>query len=131
MELHEQQFDNVLVLGLSGKINHNGADAFRDALLPYVESQAASYQMIVLNMAEVEYMSSVGLRSLMLAAKKSKAIARPIVVAGLNETMREIFQISRFNLLFDVFEDVLAAISDLSAEGLSAYQAQSTGQAGE
>lgn len=125
MELHEQQFANVLVLGLSGKVNHNGADAFRDALLPLVESQTASYQMIVLNMAEVEYMSSVGLRSLMLAAKKSKATARPIVVAGLNDTMREIFQISRFNLLFDVYEDVHAAISDLSAVALSAYLAQS------
>jgi anti-sigma B factor antagonist len=121
VELHEQQFSDVLVLGLSGKVNRNGADAFRGALIPYVESQTVSYQMIVLNLADVEYMSSVGLRALMLAAKKSKTMARPIVVAGLDDTMQEIFQISRFHLIFEVYDDVLAAISDLSSVALAAY----------
>ena len=124
MELHEQQFANVLVVNLAGKIDHNSADAFRDALIPYVDSQGASYRVIVLNMTKVEYMSSVGLRALMLAAKKSKAVARPIVVAGLSETMQEIFQISRFDLIFDVYEDVPAAITDLSADALTAYRAE-------
>ena len=130
MDLHEQQFADVLVLGLSGKINHNGADAFRDALIPHVEPQTASYQKVVLNMTDVEYMSSVGLRALILAAKKSKAGAGTIVVAGLNETMREIFQISRFDLIFDVYDDVLSAITDLSAEALTAYRAESANSRG-
>lgn len=121
MELLEQQYADVLVLGPSGKVDHDSADAFREALIPHVEAQPASFTMIVLDLADVEYMSSVGLRVLVLAAKRSKAVARPIVVAGLNETMREIFQISRFDLMFDVYDDVRAALSGLSAAALAAH----------
>ena len=127
MKFPEQQFANLLVLDLSGKIDHDSADAFRDALIPHVEAQAVDYQMIVLDMSDVEYMSSVGLRALVLAAKKSKTAARPIAVAGLNETMREIFQISRFDLIFDVYDDVRAAISELSATALAVYPAAPQG----
>lgn len=127
VNLHEHQYADVLVLDLAGKINHNGADAFRDALIPCVDSPNASYRMIILNLTKVEYMSSVGLRGLMLAAKQSKAVDRPIVVAGLNETMREIFQVSRFDLIFDVYEDVIAAISVLSVAALAAYRAELEG----
>jgi anti-anti-sigma regulatory factor len=64
----------------------------------------------------------------MLAAKKSKAVARPIVVAGLNETMREIFQISRFDMIFDVYDDVLSAISDLSGAALAEYRVKTASE---
>ena len=121
MDVQERRYADVLVLVLSGKINHNGADAFREALLPFVEAEEPGYQSIVLDLAGVEYMSSVGLRALMLAAKKSKTIGRTVVVAGLNDTMQEIFQISRFNLVFDIHADVPAALAELSADALDAY----------
>ena len=111
MDLKPRYLDEDLVLTLEGKINHQGSDEFRDALLPLVEATETGYSRIVLDMSAVEYMSSVGLRVLMVAAKSAKQNQKKIVVAGLNTTMREIFHISRFNLLYDVFNSVEDALA--------------------
>lgn len=68
---------------------------------------------IVLDLSQVEYMSSVGLRVLMLAAKQCKGQHGNIAVAALGEQMREIFQISRFDMVFPVYEDRAAAVTAL------------------
>ena len=68
---------------------------------------------IVLDLSQVEYMSSVGLRVLMLAAKQCKGQHSNIAVAALGEQMREIFQISRFDMVFPVYEDRAAAVTAL------------------
>ena len=99
------------MLALVGKINHEASEQFREALLPLVEALDADYQRIVLDMSAVEYMSSVGLRVLMVAAKSAKQYERKMVVAGLNDTMREIFQISRFHLLYDSFDSLEDALA--------------------
>ena len=122
VDVQVQSYFDVLVLSMSGRINHSGADEFRTNLLPYVEDDAAPYSKIVLDMEMVEYMSSVGLRALMLAAKKSKELGRVIAVAGLNSTMREIFEISRFNLVFSTFDSVRDAIAALSPSALASFE---------
>ena len=66
---------------------------------------------LVIDFKNVDYMSSLGLRALTRAVKEAQKSSVKIVVANLNETMREIFQISRFDKLFPLFDSVEAAIS--------------------
>jgi anti-sigma B factor antagonist len=56
-------------------------------------------------------MSSVGLRALTRAQKIGKEKSVAISMACLNETMTEIFQITRFDRLFKVHDSVDAALS--------------------
>lgn len=111
MDFKPRQLGDDLVLTLAGRINHDGSAQFRESLLPLIETPDVTYRRIVLEMSAVEYMSSVGLRVLMVAAKSAKRCEKQIVVAGLNETMREIFQISRFHLLYDVYESLEDALA--------------------
>ena len=122
VDLKPQQYADVLVLTIAGKINHNGSDTLRDNLLPFIEDRDSSYAKVVLDMSGVEYMSSVGLRVLMLAAKSAKKLERTLVVAGLNSTMREIFEISRFHLLYDTYDSLREAVAALSEEALSVFE---------
>ena len=121
MDIREQRYADVLVLELRGKINHEGADEFRERLLGYLDDSAGDYTRVVLDMSGVDYMSSVGLRALMLAAKKSKEVERPVVAAALNDTMKEIFEISRFNLVFELYDSVGDAFAAASEEARSAF----------
>ena len=65
--------------------------------------------------AGVEYVSSVGLRVLMLAAKQVKAQNGRIVIAALTQVVSEVFQISRFDLVFSVFDTLDLALVTLAS----------------
>ena len=59
---------------------------------------------LVLDFAGVEYISSVGLRVLMIAApSRCAAGSARIAVAGLQPVVAEIFAISRFDMVLEVF----------------------------
>ena len=75
----------------------------------------------MLDFSQVDYISSVGLRVLMLAAKKAREQDGAIVVAALQPVVREIFEISRFNLVFQCFGTVREALGKISVTALPAY----------
>ena len=121
MELAPQSYGDVLVLTPTGRIDHKTADGFEATFLPHVDDCGARGVNIVLNLTAVDYMSSVGLRVLMAAAKTAKKLDSTIVVAGLQPTLQEIFQISRFTTLFRVFDTVRDGIAVLSPDALEIY----------
>ena len=65
--------------------------------------------------AGVEYVSSVGLRVLMLTAKQVTAQNGRIVIAALTPVVFEVFQISRFDLIFSVFDTLDSALVALAS----------------
>ena len=122
MSLSSQVFSNALVVNVAGRLDQDRCDAFRHDLAPLLASAANSAQAIVLNLAELEYVSSAGLRCFMLAAKDVKAYEGKIVVTALQPMVDEIFKISRFDLLIPVFPSVRAALESVSADALAAYE---------
>jgi len=113
MELNTRRVGNIIVASPSGRIDHATADPFSQALGTHVAQCAAGGPAIVLDMSGVDYISSVGLRALMVAAKQVKTQGGRIAVAALTPMVREVFQISRFHLVFDLFDEVDAALDSL------------------
>ena len=123
MELIERRVGKALVLGASGRIDHASADGFKAALQPHLEQCRAGTDVIVLDFSAVEYISSVGLRVLMLAAKQVKSQGGAIGVASLQPVVQEIFEISKFNLVIPCFAAVRDALATLSPSALASYGA--------
>jgi anti-anti-sigma factor len=123
MELTERQAGKALVLGASGRIDHASAERFRATLQPHLEQCKAGNYVIVLDFSAVEYISSVGLRVLMLAAKQVKSQGGAIGVAALQPVVKEIFEISKFNLVIPCFAAVRDALATLSPSALASYGA--------
>jgi len=109
MDWHRQQHDGAVVVAPAGSIGHRAAADFDTRLLAAVKSAASAGDRLVVDLSAVEYMSSAGLRALARAAKEAKALSLDLAVAGLRDTMAEIFAISRFDKLFKVFETADAA----------------------
>lgn len=103
----------VHVLSVSGRLDQDNCDAFRQELEPYLHSATNTPHHIVLDLSGLEYVSSAGLRCFMLAARQSRGQDSRIVVAALQPMVAEIFQISRFDLVLKVFSDVDSAVQAL------------------
>ena len=121
MQLSSQQFANVTVAAPSGRIDHAAAGLLELQLLPIVAQSGAALGAVVLDFGGVEYISSVGLRVLMIAAKSMRAHDRPIAIAALQPVVAEIFAISRFDKVLTVFPSVRAALEAVSPTALAAF----------
>jgi len=123
MELAAKRFADTVALYPAGRIDHATADSFKAALAPYLAAVAAGRDRAVIDLAGVEYISSVGLRVLMLASKQVKAQGGSLAVADLQPVVREIFEISRFNLVLEVFPTLREALAKRSPAVLAAFEA--------
>jgi len=108
-----------------GRLDHAAAGQLEQALAPLLSASSAGKGGIVLDFARVEYISSVGLRVLMIAAKQMRGCGARIAVAALQPVVQEIFAITRFDSVLDVFPSVRGAVEKLSAPALVAFDAAS------
>lgn len=123
MSTHVRIYADVAVLTTAiSRVDHTTADAFQQALMPPVRRMLDAGRSIVIDMGSVEYMSSVGLRVLMLAAKEAKNRSTRIAVSGLQPAMREIFEISKFHLVLPTFEHAADALTALSGAAGAAFE---------
>lgn len=113
MKLTESRNGAIVVLGASGRIDHQTADEFQRALEPYLAECKEGGDKIILDFSDVNYVSSVGLRVLLMASKKTKAQKGRIAVAAMQPTVGEVFRISRFDTILPAFETVDAASAEL------------------
>ena len=123
MDINNKTYDNVLVLSPGGRIDHANSEDFRSSLGPFIDRCKNDGEQIVLDLSGVDYISSAGLRCFMLAEKQAKAQGGTIVVAAMQPVVKEIFEISRFTLVFETFATVREAIARFSPAALRAYQA--------
>ncbi len=123
MDVPLRRFADTVVLAPAVRIDHGSAERFKDALRPHLLRCAAGQDQLVLDLSGVDYISSAGLRVLMLARKQAKEQGGTLVVAGLVPVVREIFEISRFTVVFDIFASVREALGRISPAALTAFDA--------
>jgi len=121
LEITSRNFRNIVVAAPVGRIDHSTAPAVESALASHwTHSQTAG---LILDFSGVSYISSVGLRVLMIAAKQMRGRRARIAVTGLQSVVAEIFSISRFDAVLEVFPNVRDALAAFSSEALAAYDA--------
>jgi anti-anti-sigma factor len=117
MELNATHRQSTVVLAPRGRIDHTNADAFSKALAPHVEACCSKGPGVLFDLSGLEYISSAGLRALMLASKRIIPAGGRIGVAAPTAMVREILQISRFDLVFPVFESLQQGLAAFAPAG--------------
>lgn len=123
MDISPTLYADVLVARPAGHIDQAHADAFLAALREALERCKSGRTGLLLDFSGVDYISSVGLRALMLAAREARAAERELVVAGLQPLVQEIFQISRFDMVVHIHPTLDAALEALSPAAAAARRA--------
>lgn len=123
MDFSSQRFVDVVVAVPVGQIDHPNAESLKKALAPILDATVPPIGALVLDFSRVSYISSMGLRVLLVAAKQMRACNARIAIASLQPVVGEIFAIARFNHVLEVFADVRTALEHVSAPALAAYDA--------
>lgn len=119
MDVSSRRFNDVVVARPAGRVDHAGADALQLGLAPITTGGTES--ALVLDFAQVDYISSVGLRVLMMASKQLRARDARIAIAALQPTVREILEIARFQHVVEIFPTPRDALAALSSAALAAF----------
>jgi anti-anti-sigma factor len=105
----------VRVVVVSGRVDQAHAKLLESELAPHLSQCTADGQPLVLDFSGVDYVSSVGLRVLLLAAKQAKTQNGRVAIAALTPMVAEVFKVSRFDLVLSVHATVDAAVAALAA----------------
>jgi anti-anti-sigma factor len=122
MDLNPRSIADVLLLAPAGRLDHESVDAFRTGLQPQLDLAFATGRGVVFDLSRLEYVSSAGLRCFMLAAKQANAKKGRLAVAAPCPVVAEIFEISRFNMVFRIFPTVREGLGHVSAQAVAAFE---------
>lgn len=113
MQVQASQIGRVAVVAVYGRIDHEHTTEFQVALDPYVAACKEGHAPLLLDFSNVEYISSVGLRALMLFNRTVTVQKGKIAIAALQPVVLELFEISRFNLVYQIHDTTLAGAAAL------------------
>ena len=108
MEINVRQQGNVDVIGISGRLDAVTSAEAEQQLL--AAAQAGQGDM-VLNLSGLDYVSSAGLRVLLAVGKHLKTRQASLRFVGLRGPVRDVFSISGFTSIFEVFETEAEALA--------------------
>jgi anti-anti-sigma factor len=108
MNIAEERRGDVLVVRPEGRIDTNTSDQLGKGLTDRIDAGA---RRLVVDMGGTDYISSAGLRVLLLAAKKLKGGGGQLVLAALNPSVRQVFELAGFVAIFAIEPDVEKAVA--------------------
>jgi anti-anti-sigma factor len=122
MKVSSRRFANAAILHVEGRLDQDTCVDFTRDLMTHVDSAAHDGGAVVLDLWALYSVPRPGLRCFMLASRQAKAHKGRIFVAALQPMVKEIFEISHFNLVFQVFPSVREAMGAVSAEAAAAFE---------
>jgi len=100
MQILVKTTDDVTVLAFEGKLDTQTSPDAQQQLTRLIE---AGEKRFIVNFEKLDYISSAGLRVLLVAAKQLKGIDGELRICSLNEVVGEVFDISGFTTIFKIF----------------------------
>ena len=111
MQIDESTVGNALVLSPQGRLDAQSAQGFQDAVLAKVD---AGTTKLLLDFERLEYVSSAGLRSVLMIAKKLRQNGGKLVVCSLRDSVAEVFRVSGFDSVIDTESDRASGLAALA-----------------
>ena len=96
------------VVPLKGEIDLHVSPTVTSTLNDVIDKKP---ERMVVDLSEVSYIDSAGLAALIQAMQKVESYGGKFMLAGLQETVRSIFEISRLDQVFQIFPDAAAAVA--------------------
>ena len=108
MEITERAEGEVTVFELEGRIDTQGSEEMDDAL--QIAVSLGKHRM-VLDMADVRYISSAGLRTLADVLTKNKRESGDLKLAALSPRVRRVLAIIGFDNFFSIYDTASEAVA--------------------
>jgi anti-sigma B factor antagonist len=107
MEITIRDQGDTKVVMLNGKLDTNTTSAVESEINALLDGGASK---LLINFEQLSYISSSGLRLLLATAKRLKGSGGDLKVCSLNEMATEVFEISGFSSILNVFSSEQEAL---------------------
>lgn len=107
MQIKMEKTDTWQIVHVQGRIDSLTASTFEESTCQFIEETKSN---VVLDFANLTYISSAGLRSLLLIAKKGRLIGQEITLCGMNESIIDVIRITGFLSFFKTYPDLASAL---------------------
>lgn len=92
MEFKIDKNDSTVNVSVSGRIDTTTAPQLEEAIIPEIEGA----NQVIIDFKELEYISSAGLRLLLMLQKKMNASGGTFKILNVNEFVMEVFEMTGF-----------------------------------
>jgi anti-sigma B factor antagonist len=98
----------VVIIGVDGQLIVGNRHDLKKKVLDAVEAGDTKF---VVDFSATGYIDSSGLGALVLLAKKVREVGGDLRLAGLNDDLRTLFELTKLDTLFTIFPSVEEAVS--------------------
>ncbi len=109
--VQEVLIDHIYRIAPQGRLDAVTVPALEAVI---AEQLNAGHINVVVDLAEVSYISSSGLRALLSARRRAQAGSGEVVLCAMNDRVREVFEMIGFDNLFRIFSTPAEAAAVLS-----------------
>ena len=109
--MKEEKDWNVLVLALNGRLDSTTSTEFEKRIVGAIEGKE---RHIVIDMSGIDYISSAGLRAVLIGAKQMSAGYGKLALCGLSEKIADVFHMSGFDKILTIVPTRDEAVSAVS-----------------
>ena len=110
MSIQQTQTNGVHRLIVSGRLDQTQTPQLEETLNSLL---AASSHVLLVDLTEVAYINSGGLRCLVSAWRKAKQQDSDLALCGLNDRLQEVFSMVGFDKVFAIHPDCQTAVNQL------------------
>jgi anti-anti-sigma factor len=112
MEIVRRSENGIPVLVLTGRLNQASADALHAAAMEVAGDETS--KALVVDMGGVDFIASVGIRSLIRPSQALALRGGKLAVANLSPQISEFFKLTGLDQMFRVYETVADAAADVA-----------------
>ncbi len=99
MNIRKEVSGTIAIFDLDGNLDSNTSGDVEKVLIPHIDGGG---NRIVIDGTKLNYISSAGLRVLLVAARKLKAAEGTIILCALQKHIHEVFEIAGFSKIFTI-----------------------------
>jgi anti-anti-sigma factor len=111
MEIQEDRKDGILVVAPAGRIDSSTCGELEGRLLQHL---AAGETRLIIDLQGVEYISSAGLRVLLLVTNRLRPLDGRLVLCAMSRSVCEVFELAGFTTLFAIEGSRESAVARLA-----------------
>lgn len=109
MKINEEKSNDILICAIEGEIDITTSPQLRKAFDDFIKKNE---KKILVEFLNVTYIDSSGLATLIEMSQRLKKIGGQIRFSGMNQKIKNIFEVTKLHKLFEIFEDKAAALKD-------------------
>ncbi len=110
MDIIETRKEDVVILELVGRLDTNTSISLEEKLLALIENNE---NKILFDFSQIDFIASSGLRVLLMIGKKLKSGKGKMALCALQDSVKEVFDIAGFTMLFSFFSSQDEGVAEL------------------